>query len=62
MKGEPTGHVCPDCGEPLVIRLNRSTETEFLGCSTYPECRFTTPVPADLVMRRAGAKPLPGFN
>lgn len=30
---------CPKCGNPLVVR--RSFYGEFLGCSTFPKCRFT---------------------
>ncbi|MGD8276679.1 MAG: type I DNA topoisomerase [Gemmatimonadota bacterium] len=30
---------CPECGRPLVVRWNRAGR--FLGCSGYPECRFT---------------------
>ncbi|MCI0432404.1 MAG: type I DNA topoisomerase [Gemmatimonadetes bacterium] len=30
---------CPDCGRPLVVRWNRYGR--FLGCSGYPECRYT---------------------
>jgi len=35
-----TGIVCPRCGKPLVIR--QSQRGEFLGCSGYPRCRFTS--------------------
>jgi DNA topoisomerase-1 len=31
---------CPDCGEHLAIRFGRTGE--FLGCSKYPECKFTS--------------------
>jgi DNA topoisomerase-1 len=30
---------CPDCGKPLSIRLGRSGR--FIGCTTYPECKYT---------------------
>jgi len=33
---------CPECGRPLLVRWNRYGR--FLGCSGYPECRFTQPV------------------
>lgn len=33
--------VCPRCGAPLVERTAKSTGKKFLGCSRYPECRFT---------------------
>jgi ssDNA-binding Zn-finger/Zn-ribbon topoisomerase 1 len=34
--------VCPRCGKPLVTR--RGKYGEFIGCSGYPSCRFTTQV------------------
>ncbi|EHM09580.1 DNA topoisomerase I, bacterial [Thermanaerovibrio velox DSM 12556] len=36
---EQTGESCPECGKPLVIKRGRFGE--FVGCSGYPECRFT---------------------
>ena len=33
---------CPTCKEGnLVIRTNRSSGQEFMGCSNYPNCKFT---------------------
>jgi DNA topoisomerase-1 len=43
IKPEPTGELCPQCGEPLVIRLGRFGK--FIGCSGWPECRFTAQIP-----------------
>ena len=37
---EKTKLVCPRCGSPLVVRTGR--HGEFLGCSTYPKCKFTS--------------------
>lgn len=34
--------VCPRCGKPLVARTGKYGE--FVGCSGYPRCRFTTQV------------------
>ncbi len=34
---------CPECGRDLVIR--KSKKGRFIGCSGYPECRFTLPLP-----------------
>ncbi|MFN8296776.1 MAG: topoisomerase DNA-binding C4 zinc finger domain-containing protein [Chitinophagales bacterium] len=31
------------CGEEFVIRYNKVTQQQFLGCSNYPECRNTKP-------------------
>jgi len=36
--GAPTP--CPVCGKPLVVRSGK--KGEFLGCSSYPECSYTT--------------------
>jgi DNA topoisomerase I len=33
---------CPTCGAPLVQRYSR--HGPFLGCSKYPECKFTRPL------------------
>jgi DNA topoisomerase-1 len=38
-EGVPTNEKCPDCGSPLVLRFGRFGT--FLGCSTYPDCRYT---------------------
>lgn len=33
---------CPQCGRPLTVRWNRFGR--FLGCTGYPECRYTAPI------------------
>jgi DNA topoisomerase-1 len=43
LKPEPTGEMCPECGEPLVVRLGRYGK--FIGCTGWPKCRYTAPVP-----------------
>ena len=41
VKGGLTTDVpCPQCGKPLVIKFGKSGE--FLACTGYPECRYTT--------------------
>lgn len=37
-EAEKTGEMCPNCGNPLVIRNGRYGE--FVACSNYPECKF----------------------
>lgn len=49
---------CPECGRALVIRTNRLTGIEFLGCIFWPECKHTEPIPESLRMRLAGAPSL----
>ncbi len=36
--------VCPSCGEPLTIRYSFAGK-RFVGCSGYPNCRVTYPLP-----------------
>ena len=35
---EETGEVCPNCGNPLVVRKGKYGE--FVACSNYPECKY----------------------
>jgi DNA topoisomerase-1 len=42
-KPEPTGEMCPECGQPLLIRHGRYGK--FIGCSGWPQCRYTQPIP-----------------
>ncbi|MBM4288250.1 MAG: type I DNA topoisomerase [Deltaproteobacteria bacterium] len=39
VKGLATGLTCPQCGGELLIKWGKNGE--FLGCSGYPECRYT---------------------
>jgi DNA topoisomerase-1 len=41
IRDEPTGEMCPECGKPLVFKLGKFGK--FVGCSGFPECRFTQP-------------------
>ena len=43
LRPEPTGDLCPECGQPLLIRHGRNGK--FIGCSGFPKCRYTTPLP-----------------
>ncbi len=43
LKPEPTGEPCPECGQPLVFRSGRFGK--FIGCSGWPQCRYTAPIP-----------------
>ncbi len=42
----PTEIVCEECGQKMVIRAGRSGP--FLGCSGYPKCKTTQPIPEEL--------------
>jgi DNA topoisomerase I len=46
------GKECPECGRPLIVRWNRYGR--FLGCSGYPECRYT-----ESLDREPAAEPRP---
>lgn len=35
--------ICPLCGSRLVQRRNRRTGSEFIGCSSFPSCRYVQP-------------------
>lgn len=39
-RSQETDLVCPQCKNPLVIRFSKSGE--FIGCSTFPQCTFTS--------------------
>ena len=50
--GQSVERCCPDHPvERLVVRRNRATDTQFLGCPLWPACNYTTPIPADILMR-----------
>ncbi len=42
---EETAETCPECGKSLIIRWGRNGK--FIGCSGYPECRYTRPLEQD---------------
>jgi ssDNA-binding Zn-finger/Zn-ribbon topoisomerase 1 len=46
----------------MVERTNSLTGEALLGCSQYPECRETQPLPEHIKLRRRGAIPLPGME
>jgi ssDNA-binding Zn-finger/Zn-ribbon topoisomerase 1 len=43
----PTDIECEECGSKMVIRTGRTGQ--FLGCSNYPKCKATRPVPSELI-------------
>ena len=50
----PTDVPCDECGEPMLIREGRSGK--FLGCSKYPKCKTTKPLPTELMSLANGKK------
>lgn len=59
---------CPEClasghgRQTLVLRTNTKSGSEFLGCKRWPDCRYTRPLPEWVLMERAGAERLPGWE
>lgn len=36
---------CPECGRDMALKSSPKTKGQFVGCSGYPECQNTYPVP-----------------
>lgn len=49
---------CPDCGKPLSIRLGR--HSRFIGCTAYPECKYTRSVDEDKDAAAAASEVIEG--
>jgi len=60
--GKETERTCPVCGSRLIVRTQRTTGHQFLGCPKWPECSHTEPIPEAVIMKAAGAQTLPGFE
>jgi ssDNA-binding Zn-finger/Zn-ribbon topoisomerase 1 len=54
--------ICPKCGAVMVLRVRAKDRKEFYGCSNYPVCKVTAPLPAYAEMRKLNAPTLPGFD
>ncbi len=50
----PTDIPCDECGEPMLIRTGRSGP--FLGCSKYPKCKSSKPLPDGMTVESLTAK------
>lgn len=44
---EDADETCPKCGKSLIIRWGRNGK--FIGCSGYPDCRYTRPIEGEEV-------------
>jgi len=47
VKDKENTKICPKCGNTLVLRISKqgaNKGNKFYGCSTYPKCRYTTPI------------------
>ncbi|RMH21373.1 MAG: DNA topoisomerase I, partial [Gammaproteobacteria bacterium] len=49
---------CPECGKPLSIRLGR--RGKFIGCTGYPECKYTRNLNADAEEEKADLQKVEG--
>ena len=38
-KSQPVDEICPECGKGLMLRHSR--RGAFIGCSGFPNCRYT---------------------
>lgn len=45
---------CKRCGKPMQVKTNRETGEDFLGCSAWPGCLHTEPLPEAIKLRRQG--------
>ena len=43
----PRLSTCPRCKRSTVVRQRRDDSAYFIGCSAYPKCHWTSPLPAD---------------
>jgi DNA topoisomerase-1 len=39
-KPQEVGRNCPKCGAPLIFRNSKKTGIQFIGCSTFPKCKY----------------------
>ena len=51
---EKTDIKCDKCGSPMVIKWGRNGR--FLGCSAYPDCDFTRPLPEEEAQNKTDIK------
>jgi DNA topoisomerase-1 len=49
---------CPDCGKPLAIRLGK--HSRFIGCTGYPECKYTRSLDEDKATAAAASETIEG--
>ncbi|MFN8525138.1 MAG: topoisomerase DNA-binding C4 zinc finger domain-containing protein [Chloroflexota bacterium] len=53
---------CTACGGQLIERENRQNGGRFLGCSNYPQCAHTAPIPAFVYQVRAALRRRRGWR
>jgi len=55
VKEEDIKESCPECGAPMQVK--RKGRRAFLGCSRYPDCQTTTPLPPGIRLASPPKKP-----
>ena len=50
VRPEEISQACPECGAAMQVKFGRGRS--FLGCSKYPECKATSPMPAGVYVER----------
>src|SRR5262249_9752108 len=50
VKPEEIKESCPECGAPM--RVNFARGRSFLGCTNYPNCKGTKPIPEGVYIER----------
>jgi len=45
IRADETLGKCPESGHDLIIRRSRKSRKRFVGCSGYPDCNVTYPLP-----------------
>jgi ssDNA-binding Zn-finger/Zn-ribbon topoisomerase 1 len=54
---KPQNVTCPECGELMVSRANKTTGQRFWGCSNYPACKGTRDTDGESAEDRGGSRP-----
>lgn len=49
---------CEQCHCKLIVRTNKKTGHQFLGCPNWPECTETREIPDEIKLRAMGQKEL----
>jgi len=49
---------CPKCGARLLVKENRYSGRQFLGCPRWPDCDHTQEIPESMIMRATGQREL----
>jgi len=52
---------CPKCGKIMWLKKQKETGQLFVGCSQWPDCTYTEPLPEDQYLKAIRAPKLPGF-